>query len=211
MKILYFDLFSGVSAEALFSALCDIYDAKNIEYEKEKTDVLGIPCSKCTLKDSNIFSESDKNFAKSLSEKFFDGKSDKNDIFCAVKNIIEQINPDYIMSSPIYDGSGFKDGEPVPSVEIAELFKNLKIPFRTLDKNAHLATKDGVCLVYRLANEFGLMSDTEIDKIGYGTDGKRVVRVITGFDKQKGLSDIFEISEDFFASEKTVYCSNTAK
>ena len=115
------------------------------------------------------------------------------------------------MSSPIYDGSGFKDGEPVPSVEIAELFRNLKIPFRTLDKNAHLATKDGVCLVYRLANEFGLMSDTEIDKIGYGTDGKRVVRVITGFDKQKGLSDIFEISEDFFASEKTVYCSNTAK
>ena len=55
------------------------------------------------------------------------------------------------------------------------------------------------------------MSDTEIDKIGYGTDGKRVVRVITGFDKQKGLSDIFEISEDFFTSEKTVYCSNTAK
>ncbi|UKI35022.1 MAG: DUF111 family protein [Clostridiales bacterium] len=197
----------------MFSALCDIYDAKILNTKKRKTDVLGIPCSKCTLKDGNIFSESDKNFAKSLSEKFFDGKSDKNDIFCAVKNIIEQINPDYIMSSPIYDGSGFKDGEPVPSVEIAELFQKFKIiPFRTLDKNAHLATKTAFALCTSLANEFGLMSDTEIDKIGYGTDGKRVVRVITGFDKQKGLSDIFEISEDSFSRpKKTVYCSNTAK
>ena len=211
MKILYFDLFSGISAEALFSALCDIYDAKNIEYSKEKTDVLNIPCLKCTLKDGNIFSPSQTDFANLLSNRFFDGKYEKTDIFCAIKSIIEQINPDYIMSSPVYDGSGFSDGKPIPSVEVMQLFKDLKIPFRTLDKNKCLAKKDGICLVYRLANEFGLMSDIEIDKIGYGTDGERVVRVVTGFDRQKGLNDIFEISEDFFASEKTVYCSNTAK
>ena len=110
------------------------------------------------------------------------------------------------MSSPVYDGSGFADGKPIPSVEVMNLFKNLKIPFRMLDKNEHLAQKEGVSLIYRLANEFGVLPECDIDKIGYGTDGKRVVRVITGFDKQKSLNDIFEISEDFFASEKTMCC-----
>lgn len=206
MKILYFDLFSGISAEAMFSALCDIFDAKNLEYFQEKTSVLNIPCSKCTLKKENIFSENEIKFARDICEKFLDGDKTHEELFCAVKRVISQINPDYVMSSPVYDGSGFADGKPIPSVEVMNLFKNLKIPFRMLDKNEHLAQKEGVSLIYRLANEFGVLPECDIDKIGYGTDGKRVVRVITGFDKQKSLNDIFEISEDFFALEKTMCC-----
>ena len=66
-----------------------------------------------------------------------------------------------------------------------------------------MVSLEGFLRGFRAKNR-GLTID--IDKIGYGTDGKRVVRVITGFDKQKSLNDIFEISEDFFASEKTMCC-----
>lgn len=204
MKILYFDLFSGISAEALFSALCDIYDAKNLEYQKEKVPVLDILCSECTLCPGNVFEKDETDFAIGAS-KFL--QNNKNfDVFCAVKRIISQIKPDFIMSSPIYDGSGFKDGKPIPSVEVMKLFKDLKIPWRTIDKNEHLAECSGICLVKSLANDFGTMPGFEIDKIGYGTDGKRVVRIVEGFDKRYAMSDIFEMSEDFFAAKDTAYC-----
>lgn len=197
----------GVSAQSIFSALCDILPDLNLKCKTEKIDVSGILCTKATLLEDNIFSKSDYAFAQNICENILKDENFDQSIFCAINKLLTIISPDYIISSPIFDGSGFADGICIPSPKVLQMLKDLKIPYETLKIQKHLAKCDGIALVKYLANDFGTLAKMEIDKIGYGTDNERIVRVVTGFDETQSILDLFEMSDELFYNSEISYCT----
>lgn len=76
------------------------------------------------------------------------------------------------------------------------MFKDLNIPYECLKIQKQLAKEDGIALIKSVANDFGTLPKLDIDKIGYGTDSDAITRVVTGYEKQDSLCDIFEMSSE---------------
>ena len=198
MKILYFDLFLGVSANSILSALCDILPNHTLNARCEKQDVSGIVCTNTHLFEENFFSDDDFLFAKNICENILNDTSFNQNVFCAINHLLKIISPDFIISSPIYDGSGFDDKKNIciPTPKVIKMFKDLKIPYECLKIQKQLAKEDGIAVIKAVSNDFGTLPKLDIDKIGYGTDSDAITRVVTGYEKQDSLCDIFEMSSE---------------
>ena len=198
MKILYFDLFLGVSAQSIFSALYDIINTPSLNVKADKYDVSGILCTNAQPLEDNLFSQDDFLFAKNVCKNILRDEKEDTKFFCAINHLLKILSPDFIISSPIYDGSVFdvKTNMCIPSPNVLKMFKDLKIPYESLKIQKQLAKEDGIAVIKSVSNDFGTLPKLDIDKIGYGTDGDTITRVVTGYEKQDSLCDIFEISEE---------------
>lgn len=109
--------------------------------------------------------------------------------------LIQQLNPDKIISSPIHIGTGFVNcahgNIPVPAPATLEILKG--IPVYSTGIRSELVTPTGAAIVKALAEEFQEMPMMEIDKIGYGLGTKdleitNVLRVVTGKKKVRNAT-----------------------
>ena len=124
-------------------------------------------------------------------------------LYLALKNI----DADYVISSPIREGSGFyeKDGGYfiVPSNTALEIFKNEKIPVKTVELEKELTGALGASVLSQTANEYGTMPQMNIEKIGYGAGCEdlsmpSLLRAVIGTTDGGELGKMFE-STDLFA------------
>lgn len=109
--------------------------------------------------------------------------------------LIQQLNLDKIISSPIHIGTGFVNcahgNIPVPAPATLEILKG--IPVYSTGIRSELVTPTGAAIVKALAEEFQEMPMMEIDKIGYGLGTKdleitNVLRVVTGKKKVRNAT-----------------------
>ncbi len=194
----------GVSAQSIFSVLCSIAPYTTLNINKQKLDVSGILCTNAHLLENNSFSQCDYEFAKFICEKILKDTAFDESIFCAINHLLSVIQPDFIISSSVFDGKG----NGIPSAKTIDMITEFKIPYETLKMQKKLATEDGIAVIKKTANDFGKMPDMEIEKISYGTDGERIVKAILGFDEQKGICDLFEMSEELFCDQSFLYSTN---
>lgn len=199
----------GVSAQSIFSALCAVAPSHTLNITIEKTDVSGILCTNAHLMDKNSFSQTDYAFAKAVCDTFLNGGTYNQSLFCAINNLLSAIKPDFIMSSSIYNGEGIENGKCIPSPKVIDLITRFKIPYETLKIQKNLATEDGIAVIKKITNDFGLIPKILIDKIGYGTDGERIVKAVTGFDEQKSICDLFEASQEISYDENFLYSTKS--
>lgn len=89
---------------------------------------------------------------------------------------IDMLRPDRILSSPLYEGTGFVKCEhgimPVPAPATAEIMKNAAIPFIITDEQGEMVTPTGAAIIAALAQGFGAPEGRILTAIGYGC-GKR--------------------------------------
>ncbi|MEG1520057.1 MAG: nickel pincer cofactor biosynthesis protein LarC [Clostridia bacterium] len=114
--------------------------------------------------------------------------------------VLEQLNVDKVVVSPINLGSGFVKCAhgilPVPAPATAELIKGMEA--FSSEIKGELATPTGVAVLKHFANEFSTMPRMEIENVGYGMGKKdfekaNCVRVFVGKTKEN-TDTIAEIS-----------------
>lgn len=133
--------------------------------------------------------------------------------------LIEQLNVDKIICSPINLGGGFVKCAhgvlPVPAPATAELIKGMQA--YSTDITSELATPTGVAILKNFANEFSNMPNLTIENIGYGMgkknfDKANCVRVFVGnINQAKTMDEIVEIScnLDDMTSEEIGFATDT--
>lgn len=136
--------------------------------------------------------------AKSLSKKIFDciasaesvihgveksevhfhevGAVDSIVDICAVAFCLCNLDVDYVISSPLYEGTGYAECQhgtiPVPVPAVAEILKEHSIPMRITESNGEMITPTGAGIVAACASKYKCFVSGKIDKIGYGAGKK---------------------------------------
>lgn len=92
--------------------------------------------------------------------------------------LINKINPDKIISSVVNDGYGFIECEhgtisvPVPAT--SEIFSASNVRFRQIDIDTELVTPTGAAIIAELADEFTVLPEMNVMKIGWGAGSKEL-------------------------------------
>ena len=92
--------------------------------------------------------------------------------------LINKINPDKVISSVVNDGYGFiecahgKISVPVPAT--SEIFTNAGVKFRQINIDTELVTPTGAAIITELSDEFRVMPEMEVKKIGWGAGYKDI-------------------------------------
>ena len=90
--------------------------------------------------------------------------------------LINNINPDKIISSIVNDGYGFIEcahgtmSVPVPAT--SEIFANSNVKFKQIDIDTELVTPTGAAIIAELAEEFTTLPAMTTNKIGWGAGTK---------------------------------------
>ena len=90
--------------------------------------------------------------------------------------LINKIKPDKVISSVLNDGYGFiecahgKMAVPVPAT--SEIFTEAKVKFRQIDVDTELVTPTGAAIIAELSDEFKVMPEMKVEKIGWGAGYK---------------------------------------
>ncbi len=201
MKILYFDCFSGVSADKILGALIDCFtsfdlgeimvraSSGKVKLIEKETVIGGIPGTYATVECEDIILE-DVGESTFISDEKISNVIDitlemarlmpeitlKNlyRVF-GVVYILANVHKDKVIASCVYDGmgDGSKDAEYLK--EITEIFRNFGIEYRITDSRYVLSDKTGVSLLGMICDGCGALGEAEVIKIGYGlgkdTDG----------------------------------------
>lgn len=135
----------------------------------------------------------------------------------AVCLLMEELNPDRVIASPICTGFGHVHCAhgmlPIPAPATAELLKGL--PIYAGDIEGELCTPTGAALIHYFVDSFQQMPPMSVEKIGYGMGTKdfpkvNCIRALLG-DMDDAPSDVVELScniddmtgeEIAFATEK---------
>ena len=92
--------------------------------------------------------------------------------------LINKINPDTIISSVVNEGHGFiecahgKMSVPVPAT--SEVFASQNVKFRQIDVDTELVTPTGAAIIATLAENYSLMPELKLEKVGYGAGFKDI-------------------------------------
>lgn len=92
--------------------------------------------------------------------------------------LINKINPDKIISSVVNDGYGFIEcahgtiSVPVPAT--SEIFSASNVRFRQIDIDTELVTPTGAAIIAELADEFTVLPEMKVMKIGWGAGSKEL-------------------------------------
>ena len=92
--------------------------------------------------------------------------------------LINKINPDKIISSVVNDGYGFIEcahgtiSVPVPAT--SEIFSASNVRFRQIDIDTELVTPTGAAIIAELADEFTVLPEMNVMKIGWGAGSKEL-------------------------------------
>ncbi|MBQ3664698.1 MAG: nickel pincer cofactor biosynthesis protein LarC [Lachnospiraceae bacterium] len=90
--------------------------------------------------------------------------------------LIHKISPDRIKSSVVNDGYGFINcahgmmAVPVPAT--SEIFSEANVKFRQIEISTELVTPTGAAIIAELANDFNVLPEMKIEKIGWGSGSK---------------------------------------
>lgn len=136
------------------------------------------------------------------------------DIVCT-SMLIEEINPERIIASPVHTGSGKVKCEhgilPVPAPATTILLRG--IPVYSSDTNGELCTPTGAALLKYFVSDFGPMPVMNIEAIGYGMGAKdydmaNCLRALLGEaavdpkTQNTGLSEDFKLNRPPAGDEK---------
>ena len=90
--------------------------------------------------------------------------------------LINKINPDKIISSVVCDGYGFVECAhgiiPVPVPAVTEIFAASKVNFKQIDIDTELVTTTWAAIIAEIADEFGIMKEMKVEKVGWGAGTK---------------------------------------
>lgn len=92
--------------------------------------------------------------------------------------LINKIDPDKVISSVVNDGYGFiqcahgKMAVPVPAT--SEIFTDAGVKFKQIDIDTELVTPTGAAIITELSDEFKVMPEMEVKKIGWGAGYKDI-------------------------------------
>lgn len=129
---------------------------------------------------------------------------------CAI--LIDKINPDRIISSIVNEGHGFITcahgtmSVPVPAT--TEIFAASNVKFKQIDVDTELVTPTGAAIIAELANEFILMPQMKIEKVGFGAGFKdienipNVLKVVLG--EEIGEANQIPQEQDFVVLETNI-------
>lgn len=92
--------------------------------------------------------------------------------------LVNKLNPDKIISSTVNEGHGFitcahgKLSVPVPAT--SAIFTNENVKFKQIDVPTELVTPTGAAIISTLAEEYDMMPEMKLEKIGFGAGFKDI-------------------------------------
>lgn len=111
---------------------------------------------------------------------------------------MDWLKPDKIYCSAVKEGVGctyYHDGIiPVPAPVTMELLTEKKIPLKQINVECELVTPTGAAILAELVNEYCLMPEMQIHRIGYGTKTTKLsipylLRIVEGLEKSQRKED----------------------